>query len=1512
MGGNLGEVAGTFDRAVESLRQHPQITVDAVSPIHQTTPVGADAGAPFLNAAAAIQTDLEPLALLDELQRIEAENGRRRERHWGPRTLDLDLITYGDAVVELPRLTVPHPACWYRRFVLDPVVDIAPDVRHPLRHVTFRELRERLLPRPLLFGVAGSEQAADDLADGLLAEFSSATVARTNDLSAAILLFDLSDSCEASIPNDMIARLPLPGDRFEEQYRFAHDALIADAFSRPATVAELDDRVGDHHEGVVLRFFVETGDMAGEQYVIEFQQRAFQRQRLDFKHIETGGTNVARLQRVVQRGFVDERPPGRVDQHRPFLHLGERVGVDDVPACGSKGLPGIMSYRLIDIVQQLGHPRILVLGDLILDRYVWGDAERISQEAPVILLREERQEIRPGGAANVANLLRGLDAEVTMAGVVGDDEDGRLLAAEMEAAGVDCSLLVPDASRPTTVKQRFIGRAQHRHPHQMLRVDRESRAPLNREIAEQLTAAIIARIDEFDAVLISDYAKGVCTPEVLSQTIAAVRALGRPVIVDPAANGDYRHYIGATAITPNRLETHRATGRDIATTEDAFAAGARLCAQLELDYCFVTLDSDGIALTMRDGTTEMLSTRKRQVYDITGAGDMVLAMIGVAAAAGVAPADLARLANVAGGLEVEQIGVVRVSRQEILGDLLAGTRSAADKVCTLDELARHIDARRRLGQRVVMTNGCFDVMHVGHMTYLQQAAREGDCLVVAVNSDSSVRQLDKAPDRPVFPQEQRAAMLAALESVDYVVVFDESTPHAVIDRLHPELLVKGGTYTVDEIVGRELVESYGGQVKALGEVPGISTTEVIRRLRGEPRPYLGCESPSRATELATTPADEAKFRYFQQRHRRLFEGSRYVCLNPGGAFGAAKHWPSESFGALARRIVDELGQNVLVLCGPAERDTARDIARSADRPKHVVTLADETPGIGLTKAAIRHAELLVTTDSGPRHFAQPFGVPVVTLFGPTHIAWSETFYDKAVHVQHKVRYRKPLDNFLQRLNPRHRALIGLERSIYRSEHVRRIVTQSQLDRRLVQEYYGIDDEKIRTVYNGVDTTVFHPGVREGRDAVREELSVPGDAPLLVFASMDFAGKGLFSIFQALKATRHSDAQLLVLGTGPIARFQRLADDLGIARRVTFAGRRNEIERYYGAADLFLLPTAYEPFPNVNLEAMACGVPVITTTTSGGVDVIQESRNGYLISDINAVDEMTAHLNAHLDLSDSARARMSAHCWETARGMTIARNVEQTLKLLRDHGLVTFDAFMNDTGGEVAKNLLAERVTSRFSLKQTDGGEVAFYIKRHTAPPIKEYIKPWLRLTRPILGARGEWRAMIEFHSAGIATMIPVALGEQGTRSFVVTRAIDGCEKLSDWMQRNLTGGSRDETVTAGVVEGIARIARTMHSAGLHHQDFYLTHLLLPAEQGENQIHVIDLGRARRRKRLSRRWIVKDLAQLNYSAGLFSEADRSRFLQTYFGRPVTAADRPLLRRIERKTDRIARHSRKNGL
>lgn len=492
-----------------------------------------------------------------------------------------------------------------------------------------------------------------------------------------------------------------------------------------------------------------------------------------------------------------------------------------------------MSDTLLDALDSLESPQTLVIGDAILDRYIWGDAERVSQEAPVVLLRADRDEVRLGGAANVANMLVGLGAQATLATVIGCDYHGAELSRELEAVGIDGSMVLPVNSRPTTVKERFIGRAQNRHPHQMLRVDREVRDLLTAKEQQTLLDLLLPRLGEFRSVLISDYGKGVCTPEVIRAVIAAGRKAGVPVVVDPRPGQDYAAYHGATAVTPNRLETRLATGIDVKTTVQAFEAGRILCDRLGLDHAYVTLDSDGIALVPAQGEPRLLPTRRRQVYDITGAGDMVLATIGVGLASGLAPETVGRLANVAGGLEVERVGVVPITREEMRADILAHSRSPVGKICSLDELAKQVESRRKQGHKVVLTNGCFDLLHAGHVSYLQQAAREGDCLIVAVNSDDSIRRLNKGPERPIFPAEQRAAMLAALEAVDYVLVFDESTPHLLLERLRPDVLVKGGTYSHDQIVGWEVVESYGGRVLPMGVVPGLSTTSIVARLRSD-------------------------------------------------------------------------------------------------------------------------------------------------------------------------------------------------------------------------------------------------------------------------------------------------------------------------------------------------------------------------------------------------------------------------------------------------------------------------------------------------------------------------------------------------------------------------------------------------------------------------------------------------------------------------------------------------------
>jgi D-beta-D-heptose 7-phosphate kinase/D-beta-D-heptose 1-phosphate adenosyltransferase len=488
-----------------------------------------------------------------------------------------------------------------------------------------------------------------------------------------------------------------------------------------------------------------------------------------------------------------------------------------------------MSHDLVQLIEGLDTTKVLVLGDIILDRYTWGDAERVSQEAPVILLRADRREHRLGGAANVCHMLRGLGAETALVGVVGDDLGADALRDELRRAGIGCTNVLTDPARPTTVKERFMGRAQQRHPHQMLRVDHEVRDPLTPTVEQSVIAALHDAIAEHDIVLISDYAKGVCTPRVVQEAIRLGQAAGKRVVVDPARGVDYRIYRGVSAMTPNRLEAGLAAGTTIHSATEALPVARQLCRDLGMEAAIVTLDKEGMALACANGHERLFPTRPRQVYDITGAGDMVLAVIGMTLAGGASYDDSIRLANIAGGLEVEKVGVCVVTRDEILVDLVGKPQRRTAKVLGIEPLAREVQRRQQAGERIVFTNGCFDILHAGHVRYLQEAANHGDCLIVAINSDASVRQI-KGPRRPVIGQDDRSTMLAALSVVDYVVVFDEATPHALLHRLKPDVLIKGGTYTVAGVVGREVVEAYGGQVVVGPEVPGLSTTTIIERV----------------------------------------------------------------------------------------------------------------------------------------------------------------------------------------------------------------------------------------------------------------------------------------------------------------------------------------------------------------------------------------------------------------------------------------------------------------------------------------------------------------------------------------------------------------------------------------------------------------------------------------------------------------------------------------------------------
>jgi D-beta-D-heptose 7-phosphate kinase/D-beta-D-heptose 1-phosphate adenosyltransferase len=484
---------------------------------------------------------------------------------------------------------------------------------------------------------------------------------------------------------------------------------------------------------------------------------------------------------------------------------------------------------LIDLVQNLGQPHVLVVGDVMLDRYVWGNTERISQEAPVILLHADKREERLGGASSVATMLRALGARVALVGVVGADFDAGRIRQLLTDLHINHEGVVTDADRPSSVKERYIGRAQHRHPQQMLRVDYEVRTPVPGPVEKRLGQVLANQVRQADIVLISDYDKGVCTPGLLAGAIAGARARGLRVLADPIRGENYAKYRGCSAMTPNRLEAGLATDRTLHDTVQALAAGAQLQEQLDLEAAIVTLDKDGMALVHRDGRRQVFPTRPRQVYDITGAGDMVLSVLGMALAAGADYDAAIRLANIAGGLEVEKIGVATVSRDEILRDLLRGGPAGNQKVVDRPRLCQEIDNRRRLGQRVAFTNGCFDLLHAGHIQYLQEARALADLLVVGLNSDASVRGL-KGPGRPINPVEARATVLAGLQAVDFVTVFDAPTPLDLIQALRPDVLVKGADYRKEEVVGAAFVESYGGRLHLAPRRLGLSTTALLEKL----------------------------------------------------------------------------------------------------------------------------------------------------------------------------------------------------------------------------------------------------------------------------------------------------------------------------------------------------------------------------------------------------------------------------------------------------------------------------------------------------------------------------------------------------------------------------------------------------------------------------------------------------------------------------------------------------------
>lgn len=464
-----------------------------------------------------------------------------------------------------------------------------------------------------------------------------------------------------------------------------------------------------------------------------------------------------------------------------------------------------------------GDSRVLVLGDVMLDRYWEGPAARISPEAPVPVVNVENTREQPGGAGNVALNIAALGAGVALGAFTGEDEAADALASLLEGAGVDCDLRrVPGYA--TTTKLRVLSRHQ-----QLLRLDFEQACvPAG---APSLEQGLAARLAGCGALVLSDYAKGALAQP--AGIIARARALGIPVIVDPKGT-DFSRYRGATLLTPNLPELEAIAGP--LPSELALEAAAQaMVVELELEALLVTRGEHGMTLFRQGAEALHLPARGREVFDVTGAGDTVVAVLAAALAAGAGLPAATVLANLAAGLVVGKLGTATVSAYELQAS--AGALSGAGRgVLTRAQLQAAVAASRALGEKLVFTNGCFDILHAGHVGYLREAALEGDRLVVAVNSDDSVRRL-KGEGRPVNPLERRMAVLAALESVDWVVAFDEDTPLALLRELRPDVLAKGGDYRRrEDVVGWDLVESWGGRVALMGETPGASTSAIVDSL----------------------------------------------------------------------------------------------------------------------------------------------------------------------------------------------------------------------------------------------------------------------------------------------------------------------------------------------------------------------------------------------------------------------------------------------------------------------------------------------------------------------------------------------------------------------------------------------------------------------------------------------------------------------------------------------------------
>ncbi|MBU0699218.1 MAG: D-glycero-beta-D-manno-heptose-7-phosphate kinase [Proteobacteria bacterium] len=468
--------------------------------------------------------------------------------------------------------------------------------------------------------------------------------------------------------------------------------------------------------------------------------------------------------------------------------------------------------------------RILVVGDLMIDEYLWGDVDRISPEAPVQIVSVNTEDYTLGGSGNVVNNIATLGAKVSVAGVIGTGRNGQLLLNMFKELNVDTSGIIQESDRPTTMKTRIIAANQ-----QVLRIDREKRKPISETTVAKLAAFIENKIPAVDVVLISDYGKGVITNTLLSRLVAAARKHNKMTIADPKGL-DFSKYSGVSLLTPNKKELALAAGIQIVDESTLAEAANKILRTVAIDKLLITCGKDGMVLFQPNKAPSKVHAQARQVYDVSGAGDSVLAVLGLGIAAGESFEDAMALANTAAGIVVGKVGTATVSRQELAAALQPGRDSTAIKHKLLSDLPVLIQELKKKGQRIVLTNGCFDLLHTGHILLFSASKQFGDVLIVAIDDDDSVKAL-KGPGRPVISAKERVRMISALDTVDYVIEFSSQELEKLIQIIRPDVLTKGSNYASEEVIGGKLVEQLGGRVALIPITADISSTRIINTIK---------------------------------------------------------------------------------------------------------------------------------------------------------------------------------------------------------------------------------------------------------------------------------------------------------------------------------------------------------------------------------------------------------------------------------------------------------------------------------------------------------------------------------------------------------------------------------------------------------------------------------------------------------------------------------------------------------